>query len=427
MVAHVYPSRAAERVLFRELFENPVTVHRNGGTIVGGAVPNKGLTLDGETQWATFDIGSDLFSRDVVSFVFEFTPDFSASEVETRYLWDSTSTDRTFLYRHSSQVLVCYVGTSYVAASLAAFGPVWQQGGRNTLVAVFDGTNATMWLNGSQIATRATSLDRITPMHLHVGASYGGGNRYVGEIHGLSIHGRAFSADDVAEIEGRSLWSFRKRANLWLDMREQTVDGGLTLTRDETHGVDALLGDGVTLSKMPEFQNPGFDLNGSSEYFEILEPGGFIGGGEQTLAIAFKPNFDTDADASIYLFDSTSNAYSILKVGNAASNTLRIYLGGVAIVFLPEATYRPAWRNGGLNVLVVSGKSADTDAYLNGVKILSADSSAWSPSVPAHAYLGTNFGMSYYYNGMIKHFASFPEKLSPLQVRDLTIALGVNL
>jgi hypothetical protein len=76
-----------------------------------------------------------------------------------------------------------------------------------------------------------------------------------------------------------------------------------------------------------------------------------------------------------------------------------------------------------LNVLVVASESGNTYVRLNGVNIVTADPSAWTPTDPAEVYLGTVNTLGNRFDGELDGFYAFDLKLSPIQADDLAIML----
>lgn len=192
------------------------------------------------------------------------------------------------------------------------------------------------------------------------------------------------------------------------------------------NGHVCLLGDGFTAAKIPDFKNPGFELDGVNQYMEVPIAAGVLGHLHQTIAIVFQPDFDWDADAYYYLFDSTVGArYSVLKRTNADGNTLQFLLGNTSVENLASAVYSPYWINGGRNVLIISGTTGNLNVWLNGHQIITADSTAWTAAEVSNIVIGAANNYTSPYDGEILGFYVWPEALSHLQVADLTIALGV--
>ncbi len=186
-------------------------------------------------------------------------------------------------------------------------------------------------------------------------------------------------------------------------------------------GNDFLLGDGSDTTTFPAFSNPGFDFDGSSDYMNTVGTG-IYNNTFQTITMCFKPDFEAGDGSNHYLCDSsTGSRYLIFK---NSSNVLQIFLGNGDIAGVALATYEPYWNTHGTNVIVVSGTTGNTDAWLNGFKILDADNTAWTPADPAVIYLGANFSVASFFDGEFFHFSTygknFAQKMTPIQVKTIT-------
>jgi len=154
---------------------------------------------------------------------------------------------------------------------------------------------------------------------------------------------------------------------------------------------------------------------------------GLYAGTEQSVVICMEPDFAADDGSYHYLLDATSGSrYTLVKLDAANLNRLSCTVGNTGLGHAHLVDYERHWRVGGRNVFVLAARSGDTDMYLNGHLVASL-AVAWSPADPAGVYLGTTYGLAFEATGIYRHFSTYSKKLSSLQVRDLTIALGVNV
>ncbi|KKN23368.1 hypothetical protein LCGC14_0905670 [marine sediment metagenome] len=231
--------------------------------------------------------------------------------------------------------------------------------------------------------------------------------------------------DEIFSVTGSSFLIGSSDAGAgYVEFADVHVRPVLARTLDKSPaGHVCLLGDGSTANTIPDFLNPGFGLDGVNHYLLLPQTAGVYNNAEQSIAAVFRPGFAADDGAFHYLFDSTAGSrYTALK-NNTGS--MSILLGNLTIGTIPLATYEPYWVTGGLNVLVVASESGNTDVTLNGVLIMDADNTAWSPVDPAEITLGASAALGSPFSGEFEGFMTWPEKLSPLQVADLTLRLGV--
>lgn len=161
-------------------------------------------------------------------------------------------------------------------------------------------------------------------------------------------------------------------------------------------------------------------LNGTTDSISYALRGDEFNSAEISIVYEFYPDFDTDEDVSRRLFDTTSgSAYQVVKANNAGSNTLSIALGGTSIAVLAEGIYSPYWNVGARNVLVISGVSGNTSAWLNGNLILDEDNTSWSPANPANFYIGSAFSGTQRFDGRINKVQVYKSLLTAQEATDI--------
>lgn len=430
MVANVYPSRQAERVIFSELFRNPADVARNGGTLVGAPVIKNGAVLGGVADSVTHAIGATDLSVREISFECRFIPDSAYTEDANRYLYDTSSGSRYLalkLNNAGSNALQINLGNTVITQiASAVYGAYWLAGKENILIVSSDGATTNAWLNGTQIATAvAVAWTVAYPSLVSIGANFGAGSPFAGTIRSLTIRATLMTQADVDAIQTARLWTYPNRASVWLDMAEATERGGLKQTLDKSpNGHVCLLGDGSTAASIPSFENPGFGCDGVDNHMELPDAS-FLYEDEITLGFAIRPNYGPGSSgAHVFLFDDGLGTlkYSVFK---ASGGGLALYLGG-ALSTVSEAALTPYWVVDGLNVLLVAINGTDRVVMLNG-HIVAETVTAYAKSAVPSAKLWERNNGSANHDGGADGFCFWPEKLSPLQMIDATISRGVNV
>ena len=409
-------------------FTNPISVGKDNGVITGTPTFSKrGIDLNGTTDYITYAISNTLFASAKISIVVEFTPAFNFDADAQYQIFDATIGHRYSIAIRdnlNNNALFLQIGNIVlIQIASAVYSPYWKQNERN--VFVFSGTSGdnNLWLNGTQILTNNLEAWEVKyPTELYVGERFNTGVPFDGEIHSLSIYNNLLSGDDAQALYDNSLFNFKNKANVWLDMKSQSSDGTNQITKDKSSkGNDFKLGDGTTAGTFPAFSNPGFDFDGSSDYLLNSSTSEVYNNASQSIVMCFKPNFTSNANADYYLFDSTnSTEYSIVKEDNGASDVLTLTLGNTTIASISNATFKPLWNAHGLNVISIAGTTGNTDVWLNGFKILSADNTAWSAANPSDIILGAEQAIGNYFDGEIFHFSTYAQKLTPIQVRTIT-------
>jgi hypothetical protein len=176
----------------------------------------------------------------------------------------------------------------------------------------------------------------------------------------------------------------------------------------ETYGFDdrfisaaSVIANGGTIYGTPTIDN-GVTLNGSTDYITYALDGTEFNTSNLSIIVEFYPDFAASADVEAALFcTGTTNEFTVYKRNNAGSNELGIVFNDTLIAFIAEATYSPYWNTGEKNVLVVSGISGDTSAWLNGNKILDSDNTAWTGYACTSMDVGRRTNGTRYFDGKI--------------------------
>jgi len=311
----VYPSRACERVLFRERFRDVPTVQRNGGTLTGSPTVRDGVSLDGSTQYVAYDITGVLDGKREVSLVVEFTPDFDTDANDTYYFCDTTATMQFTCSKRSnaeSNYLQITFSGSYIAnIAEATYSPYWLVGERNVLVISSQSGDTNAWMNGTQILTAdASTWTSKTPTGLWVGSTNGGTNQFDGVIHSISFHACLLDQEDAQAIYDGRLFDYPQRCSLWLDMAEAIIDGSNDRTLDKSrHGHAVPLGDGAGAGT-PAWESPGFTFDAVDDYLTLpADPTG-------TFTVAWKRR----NKATVFEHDLTT--WNLIKASGSFSGLL---------------------------------------------------------------------------------------------------------
>ena len=165
--------------------------------------------------------------------------------------------------------------------------------------------------------------------------------------------------------------------------------------------------------------NHGADFDGTDDYITYDIAGDTFADAESiSIIVEFDPDFATDVDDDNALLGTPAADYLINKATNAAANVLSIVLGGTTIADIAEATYSPAWVQNGKNVLVISGTSGNTSAWLNGVQILTNDATAWTPATQTSLVVGAASGGSNFFDGSIYSVRIFNVALTEQEALD---------
>ena len=151
-----------------------------------------------------------------------------------------------------------------------------------------------------------------------------------------------------------------------------------------------------TIFGTPVIDN-GVTLNGTTDYVKHDLAGHELNSSDISIVIPFCPEFDWDVDVlHVFCDASAGSRYFVYKAAGVSNNTLIVWLGNISIASIPAATYSPYWSVGGRNLIVISGTSGATNAWLisdkGAVQILTNAATSWSPKKPTEFYTGVNGG-----------------------------------
>lgn len=430
----VYPTIAAEKNTLRELWKDTATAQSNGWSLVGSPTVDNGIVLNGSSQRATRAILTEMDGGSI-TIAIKFTPDFDYDANANYSFFDTPSGTRYLVVKRnnaSSNFLLVMLGNVAIAnITTTAYSAYWNVGEENTLVVSGKSGDTDVWLNGQKVLDGDVSV--WSPKHpttLYLGSSYTAASLFDGTIHTFEIFSEKWDSAQEENWRLNKSFKFENDADIYMDMDKVTGDGTpsnrFLAIEKSRNGNHPFQGTGNSLVNAPVFKNPGFEFDGStSKYLEWNNQVGFYNNSEQSIVSCFTPDFHTDDNAERYIYDSeNTKRYLLIKRANASGNILWAYLGNTGLPTIAEATYKPYWRAYGKNVVVVSGKSGETNLWLNGFKLLDRATTVWTPDDPATIQIGIYYGKNNYkFKGLIHHFSVYPFMLSEMQASYLTKVL----
>lgn len=165
----------------------------------------------------------------------------------------------------------------------------------------------------------------------------------------------------------------------------------------------------------------GATFDGTNDYITYNLVGGEFTT-ECSILIEFSPDFGTDENAERVIFDTEGNGTGrilIRKKNNASGNVLDIRAGSFTPVeSISEETYSPFWKTGEKNQLVLTLKSGDSSAWLNGNKILDSASSAFTFEPLNKILFGVRKDLNSNFAGRITQFKIFNSLLTAQEALD---------
>lgn len=169
------PSDRARRCVWADMFSTWEQTRRNGVITVGGSPAiNKGVTLDGATNYLKYDVNGLETYNPEQSFHVEFYPTFAANDGLAHYIFDING-PRVQLQKAgvggTNNLYIANGGILILNIPLATYQGLWNVNGRNLVTAkMVSGANQ-VWMNGSSLGTSVTAWTPAKATGLYVGSS----------------------------------------------------------------------------------------------------------------------------------------------------------------------------------------------------------------------------------------------------------------
>lgn len=418
------PYRPASQPLWGVDLTSYAAIAKGRGTLVNKPIINeKGMNLDGVDQYAIFSLLGQI-SEPEITIKMVFTPDFDTDDDNYRYLYNTTPNNEYRVLKHKnsgSNVLLVYLGGSaIVSIPEATYSPYWKTNQKNVLIVSSKSNDTDVYLNGNRIVYSDGDTWNITyPTTLALGSLNLGGY-FKGIINGFYIYRGKWTEDDVALDYNNSIFTYPNRASCWFDMATRRVNGSGHITKSKGNNRYTLeLGNGIGNNE-PTFLDPGYDLNGSTQYIQSTDIVSAFAKNisEISIVIAFEHD-DFQLGTTIFYIDTSDPNYRIYKA--SANDSIYPTLAGISMGPVSYANWSPYAHLHDVNVLVIAAKSGNTDYYMNGHLILKGATATFTNVTSGKFFIGANRSLGYgYIDGSVYHFSLHPEKLSSQQLRDIT-------
>lgn len=426
-----------------DLFESNETIARNGGTITGSPIVDDGASLDGSSDYLTYDLSGSEFAGDV-SIRIRFTPDFAATDNLSHYLFDTSGVGsaRFRILKFSSNALSFYAGNNTLISSVASgtYAGYWNVNEENELLVVFPqvGT-AIAYLNGNQLFSVGVSLPRVIINTLVIGATTAGTSLFDGTIHSFGVYNASLDIQEILDYYNRVTWRYLENTTVYLPMCAEQHDPTNVRTLDvsgkEHH---ATFGDGSTPATYPTklIEQRGYDfLIGSSTYLEIADSDDLSFGDGTTddaFSIALLLNtLDVTDEVLVSKGRPGTNPEYRFEIGGADLLSLRLYdasTGGYIgrgynldlDIFEGFCVFWAATYSG-------SGASSGIKLYFNGEQVDDFNVSGGSYTAMENRTEPVSIGRlgnsSPYLEGKLYEVFMFNRELTQTQILDLYLAM----
>lgn len=418
-------TEAAERergCVFSETFENNERVVSNGGTPVGTPTINFGADFNGSTDRINY-ADATVFNNSVLSYVFEFTPDFDYDvDLVNSFIGGDGGIDYDVFKTNNvnNNTINIKFGTTVVATvPEGAYSPYWKQNERNVLVISSESGDTNAWLNGVQILTNDASAWSPTVItDFNIGARGNNSQYFDGTMHSVKIFHTILTADDAMNYYNNSNFNYRNKASLDLTMGMAEHDMTNVQTLDRSgNGKNMQLGDGTTASTYPtKTTTRGYTFDGSNDYMTRSTNLG-ISDYPFTMLVWVNTT-ETSEDAVIDLADASEGDVNYALTINSGNGVVYARNGGGA-----ERAGNLNVIGGWYHIVGVFASATSRKCYINGeFNIENTNSLAFNTNVDTFSV--GRFGDSSpgsYYNGSLKFPKVIPLALTELQIKDIYI------
>jgi hypothetical protein len=182
------------------IFESVESEVAKRGVLQGTPTVNKGLFLNGTTDYILYDLNKQFGSVETLGIqivfcpAFEITGDFTATLIDTdapQYRIFKTASGQNFALR------IVLADINIIDISSAVYGPLWRVNERNVLTLSSVSGNTNVWLNGTQIATAvATAWTPTEPTLLSIGATDTGISTFWKSVHLVKFYNSLLTEQD---------------------------------------------------------------------------------------------------------------------------------------------------------------------------------------------------------------------------------------
>ncbi|MHC4643871.1 MAG: hypothetical protein ACYTBJ_00115 [Planctomycetota bacterium] len=188
----VTPEDRAQFALWASIFRSAPDEVAKRGTISGAPVIDRGITLDGVSDYVTYALNDQLGPFDPISFHLVFHPSFAATDGQSHVFFDvhSGGNPHFSAYKDGANFIVVTVGNTTVVASVASgtYATLWNQNGYNVLSAALTTGSNVVWLNGTEISDTATAWTAQDYTTLTLGALFDNTSLFAGRYEFLKIY-----------------------------------------------------------------------------------------------------------------------------------------------------------------------------------------------------------------------------------------------
>jgi hypothetical protein len=364
LIPNSTPAQRARGQSFGEKFISAAKVALNGGTVTGTPTIDFGATLNGTTDYFTYNVnGQELYSS-TISFRAIFIPEFEADDGLDHYIFDTigpTANGRYLIDKmpsaQSNQLLVVMGGNvpSFVGKiPIETYKPFWRVGEVNEIVASGTSGNTTVWLNNN-IILNATSVAWSPGIisTLYVGRFNGAAvSLFKGKIIGLEFYKSLLTADEVSDFWTNSTYNYRNQAiGDWPMLAAQHES---TQTLDVSRNGKPAVFAPTALTKLSK---RGYQFDGTN-YAQTAS--GLISSAISEITVACAFILPTSQTQTVMEFSTVGSAEYGGLINNSSPGLIAFFCGGVSGNQAAKFTFDPSKR-----LLIVIGVHDGVNTRIN--------------------------------------------------------------
>ena len=160
---------------------------------------------------------------------------------------------------------------------------------------------------------------------------------------------------------------------------------------------------GGVITGLPEWKPDGLWFDGVNDYVTFPVTDTLFGRTDLTFKVVFTPEFAFNDGSTHVFFDCDNGSrYSLLK---ALGNDISSVVGNTSIFVAAGAS--AYWNDLDRNVLVMSTKSGQTNAWLNGSQFVTNEATAWTRAHPRNLYIGVRYDGSRDFKGVMHELSIY--------------------
>lgn len=259
-------------LVFLERFESAAEVEKNGGTVYGTPTFERGITLNGTTDYIQYR--ARINPNNGLNIIMEFTPDFAKNDNVLRFFFDSDTSNRYNFYKDTVNDFNIFIGNTNFVITYATYATHWKDFAKNVITMSVSGSTIIVFLNGVQVLNASSAAwDKKGFLDFVIGArtaSYA--LKFIGTFHNFRFFTSYLTDQENLAYYDGSMWDYMRPENCVLHMdgrakhHEPTNNRVLDMSGNGNH-VDK--GDGAGTGEPTKYHKLGYTFDGVNDYIQL--------------------------------------------------------------------------------------------------------------------------------------------------------------